>query len=206
MATLLKIDVSPRGDYSVSRTLGRHFTAEWEAKHPGSTVVERDLSREPLPLVDLPWIMGAYSTPDQHTPEQKAAIQVSDKLIDELLHADHILITTPMYNFSIPAALKSWIDHIVRLGKTFNAQYQGLVPAGKKVKVILASGSDYAPGSFMESANAASAYLKQIFGFIGLTDVEVVLAGGTAAIDQGKTTLPEFIKPIEPKVAEVAAQ
>lgn len=206
MATLLKIDVSPRGDYSVSRTLGKHFTAEWEAAHPGGKVVERDLSREPLPFVDLPWIMGAYSTPDQHTPEQHAAIHVSDKLIDELLSADHILITTPMYNFSIPAALKSWIDHIVRLDKTFNAQYQGLVPAGKKVKVILASGGDYGPGAHAESYNVAGSYLKQILGFIGITDVEVVLAGNTAVIDRGQTTLPEYIKPIEPQVAAAAAQ
>ena len=204
MPTLLRIDASPRGDYSVSKTLGKHFTAEWEQAHPGGTVVTHDLSTEKLPYVDLPWIAGAYSTPDQHTPEQKAAIKISDDLIQELLTADEILITTPMYNFSIPAALKAWIDHVVRFNVTFNAQYQGLVPPGKKVKIILASGGVYSAGSPTETYNAATTYLKQILGFIGLTDVDVVLAGGTSAIDQGKTTLTEFIKPLEPEVAAAA--
>jgi len=205
MAKLLKVEVSPRGDYSVSRTLGKHFTAEWEQNNPGGTVVERDLSHSPLPFVDLPWIAGAYSTPDQHTPEQKKSIQVSDQLIDELLAADEILITTPMYNFSIPAALKAWIDHVVRLNRTFNAQYQGLVQ-GKKLKIILSSGGVYAPGAPHEAYNAASTYLKQILGFIGITDVNITLAGGTSAIDQGQTSLPEFIKPFEPQVRAAAIQ
>ena len=205
MPTLLRIDASPRGDYSVSKTLGKHFTAEWEQAHPGGKVVVRDVAASPLPYVDLPWIAGAYSTPDQHTPEQKAAIKVSDELIQELFAADEILIATPMYNFSIPAALKAWIDHVVRFNVTFNAQYQGLTPPGKKVKIIQASGSDYGPGSPLESYNMASNYLKQILGFIGIKDVEVVLAGGTAAIDQGKTTLPDFIKPLEPQLTSVAA-
>ena len=204
MPTLLRIDASPRGDYSVSKTLGKHFTAEWEQAHPGGKVVVRDIATNSLPYVDLPWIAGAYSTPAQHTPEQKAAIKISDDLIQELFSADEILIATPMYNFSIPAALKAWIDHIVRFNVTFNAQYQGLTPPGKKVKIILASGGVYSPGSPTEGYNAAITYLKQILGFIGLTDVESVLAGGTSAIDQGKTTLPEFIKPLEQEIAMAA--
>ncbi len=203
MPTLLRIDASPRGDYSISKTLGKHFTAEWEQAHSGGTVVVRDLSQKPLPYVDLPWIAGAYSTPDQHTPEQKAAIKISDDLVEELLAADEILIATPMYNLSIPAALKAWIDHVVRLNRTFSPSYEGLVK-GKKVTVILASGGVYTPGAPAESWNSASSYLKQVLGFIGISDVSIVLAGGTAAVDQGKTTLPEFVKPFEAEVATAA--
>ena len=204
MPTLLRIDASPRGDYSVSKTLANHFTADWEQAHPGGKVIHRDVAAKPLPFVDLPWISGAYSTPDQHTPEQKAAIKISDELIGEVMAADEILVATPMYNFSIPAALKAWIDHIVRFNVTFNAQYQGLVPAGKKVKVLLASGGDYGPNSPFAAYNMASTYLKNIFGFIGLKDFEEVIAGNTAGIDRGQTTLPEFVKPFEAAVAAAA--
>jgi len=200
MPTLLKIDVSPRGDYSISRKLSGEFAARWQSSHPDGTVVIRDLVKTDLPFVDLPWIVGAYSTPDQHTPEQAAAIKISDALIDEILAADEILIATPMYNFNIPAILKAWIDHIVRVGRTFSPSYEGLAK-GKKATLIIASGSSYAPGSHMESYNAETGYLKQILGFIGITDVTVILAGGTNDVAQGKVKLEEFLAPIEAELA-----
>lgn len=202
MSTLLKIDVSPRGDYSVSRKLVAEFAEQWKQANPAGTIVTRDLTRTDLPFVDLPWIAGAYSTPDQHTPEQKAALSVSDALIAELFAADEIVIGAPMYNFSIPAILKAYIDHIVRIGKTFSASYEGLVK-GKKATLIIASGGVYTPGSHMESYNAETGYLKQILGFIGITDVTVVLVGGTNDVAQGKVSLEEFIAPFEKEVQEL---
>ena len=97
-----------------------------------------------------------------------------------------------MYNFSIPALLKSWIDQVVRAGVTFSMSYEGLV-TGKKATVIIASGGNFAPGTPYASLNVASAYLKQVLGFIGITDVTVTLAGGTLAIDQGQVTMDQFI-------------
>ncbi len=204
MPTLLKIDVSPRGDYSVSRKLSARFADQWKQTHSDGTVVVRDLVKTDLPFVDLPWIMGAYTAPDQHTPEQKSAIKVSDDLIAELLSADEIVIATPMYNFAVPALLKAWIDHIVRINKTFTAQYEGLAK-GRKVTLVIASGGVYAPGSHMESYNAETSYLKQILGFIGITDVTVVLAGGTNDVNQGKVTLEEHIAPYEQQVLALAS-
>ena len=201
MATLLRIDASSRGDYSVSKTLGKQFTAEWEHKNAGGTVVTHDVTKEKLPFVDLPWLGGAYTPAEKHSPEQAAAIKVSDELVDELLQCDELLITTPMYNFSIPAALKAWIDHIVRLNRTFTPDYKGLVQ-GKKATVILASGGEYGPGAFAEGYNVATSYLKQILGFLGITDVQVVLAGGTSGIDQGKTTLQEYLPAHTAEVVE----
>ena len=206
MPTLLKIDVSPRGDHSVSRQLTNAFAAEWQKTHNG-TVVTRDLQKTDLPFVDLPWIAGAYSDPASHTPEQQKALAVSNELIAELLAADHIVIGTPMYNFTIPAILKAWIDHIVRVGVTFSAGpdgYKGLVPS-KKTTVLVASGGDYGPGSPAESYDAESPYLKLIFGFIGITDVTIVKAGGTSAIDRGKTTLEAFLADQAPKAVSAAA-
>ncbi len=193
MATLLRIDASSRGDYSVSKTLGKQFTDEWLKTNEGGNVITHDVTSEKLPFVDLPWLGGAYTPAEKHSPEQAAAIKVSDELVNELLAADELLITTPMYNFSIPAALKAWIDHVVRLNRTFTPDYKGLVVTVKKASIILASGGEYGPGAYAEGYNVATSYLKQILGFIGITDVQVILAGGTSDIDQGKTTLPEYL-------------
>lgn len=203
MATLLFVHSSPRGGYSVSTTLGNQFVAEWEKNHAGGKVITHDTTAEKLPFVDLPWIMAAYAPAEQHSSEQAAAIKVSDDLVDELLACDELLIATPMYNFSIPASLKAWIDHIVRLNRTFTADYKGLVQ-GKKARIILASAGEYGPGAYAESYNAATTYLKQILGFIGITDVQVILAGATKDIDQGKTTLPEYAKTHEDEIVAAA--
>jgi FMN-dependent NADH-azoreductase len=204
MSKLLYIDVSPRGDYSVSRNLGNAVADDWLAKHSGGRIILRDLSVKPLPLVDLPWIAAAFSTPDQHTPEQKAAIKISDELVDELLSADEILIATPMYNFNMPAALKLWLDHIVRLNRTFNSKYEGLAK-GKKVSVILSSGADYSPGSHAEKMDFFSSYLRFILGFIGITDVTIYLAGGTRDVAQGKRTLQSYLEEHKPRALDQLA-
>ena len=207
MPHLLKIDVSPRGDSSISRRLGKQFLAEWQKNHAGAQITSRDLAITSLPYVDLPWIAGAFTAPDQHTDEHRAALKISDDLIAELNAADQILITTPMYNFAIPAVLKAWIDHIVRAGKTFRVTpeggYQGLLE-GKKVTVIIASGGAYPPGTPYESYDLEIPYLRHILGFIGLTDVTFVRGGGTNQISQGKTTAEEFTSKLEPEVAAAA--
>jgi len=196
MATLLKIDVSPRGDYSISRKLGNHFATEWQSNHVGGEIVTRDLATTKIPYVDLPWIAGAFSAPDQHTAEHKAALKISDELIAELLAADEVVISTPMYNFNVPAVLKAWIDHIVRLNKTFAFGPEGLkgLAAGKKVTVIIASGSEYTAGSPLESYNLEGPYFRVVFGFIGITDLTIVHAGGTNAVNQGQITDSVFIE------------
>ncbi len=202
MPTLLKIDASPRGDHSVTRKLSAAFAEEWQKTHSG-TVVIRDLYKTELPFVDLPWIAAAYSDPAQHTLEQKAAVKNSNALINELFSVDEILIATPMYNFSVPAILKAWIDQIVRLDKTFDSSYQGLVH-GKKVTVIIVSGGDYGPTSGRDAYNFESPYLKAIFGFIGITDVNVVYAGGSTAVDRGTSSFEDFVAPLEAPVLAAA--
>jgi FMN-dependent NADH-azoreductase len=107
MSSLLAIEVSPRFDYSASRRLTRQFIGKWKSKHSGGQVMVRDLAKANLPFVDLPWIGGAFTPPEQHSPESAAAIKVSNDLVTELMAADHIVIGTPMYNFTIPAVLKA---------------------------------------------------------------------------------------------------
>ncbi len=202
MATLLHIDVSPRGDYSVSRKLTAAFAEAWKAKNAGGTVVVRDLAKTDLPFVDMNWIAGAYSSPDQHTPEHKKALAISDELIAEIMKADEIVLGTPMYNFGVPASLKAWIDHIVRVNVTFRTDdkgYHGLVQ-GKKATFIIASGGKYTAGAPAESYNMETPYLKAVFGFIGVTDTKTVLAGETTPIIMGKISMDDYLKEHAPEV------
>jgi FMN-dependent NADH-azoreductase len=196
MSTLLKIDVSPRGDYSISRKLGNHFATEWQSNHVGGKIVTRDLATTKIPYVDLPWITGAFTAPDKHTAEHKAALKVSDEFVEELLAADEIVISTPMYNFNIPAVLKAWIDHTVRAGKTFRYGPDGPkgLATGKKLTILIASGGEYLQGSPMESYNFEVPYLRAIFAFIGITDLSIVHAGGTAKVAQGAVAEPVFLE------------
>ena len=206
MPHLLKIDVSPRGDHSISRKLGNQFATDWQSSHPGGEITTRDLAKNDLPFVDLQWIAGAYTPPDQHTSEHKSALKLSDELIAELNVADHVLITTPMYNFNVPAVLKAWIDHIIRVGKTFKVTpegaYQGLL-TGKKATVILTSSGAY-KGTPMEGYDMETPYLGAILGFLGISDVTFVRAGGTRGVSMGKTTPEAFTEQFTPELAAAA--
>jgi FMN-dependent NADH-azoreductase len=200
MPTLLRIDVSPRGAYSVSKTLADSAAKAWLAKHPDGKIITRDLSQGgPLPFVDLPWIMGAYTPAEQHSSETAAAIKVSNDLVAELFSADEILLSTPMYNFSLPAALKAYLDHVVRMGRTVSRTYQGLV-TGKKIFIIVASAGSYELGTPAADRNFFTGYMDFILNLMGLTDHTIHFVSGTSAINMGQTTLEDFVKQHEPKV------
>ncbi len=190
MPTLLAIDSSPRFDHSTSRKLTSLFVEKWRTAHPDGQVIRRDLVKTSLPFVDLPWIGGAFTPPEQHSPESAAAIRISNDLVAELQAADRIVIGTPMYNFAIPAVLKAYIDHIVRVGVTVVDNVGQLT--GKKATIFLASGGDFSPGSPIEGYNHASGYLRQVFGFLGVTDLDIVLAGRARAGMEGETAVEAF--------------
>jgi FMN-dependent NADH-azoreductase len=120
MPTLLSLEISPRGDRSISRALGKRFIEHWKSNNPDGQVVARDLNAARIPYMDNDWIAGIYAPPEvQRTPEMQRALALSAELIAELQAADVLLICTPMYNFTVPAVLKSWIDYVVRPGFTF---------------------------------------------------------------------------------------
>lgn len=197
MPTLLYISISPRGDYSISRQLGNAAVEAWKARNPKGRVVERDLTRTPLTFVDLDWIAGAFSPPEHHNENQKRALELSDELVAEILAADEIVVATPMYNFAVPAALKAWIDHVVRAGRTFRYTAAGTpegLLAGKKVLAIIASGGSYKEAG-LTALDHEIPYLRFIFGFMGITDAQFIQAGGTGAVAQGKISPTEFLAP-----------
>ena len=206
MPTLLHITVSPRGNQSISRRLSDAAVEAWKESNPEGRVIERDLAKTPLTFVNLDWIAGAFSPPEYHTENHKKALALSNELVSELLESDEIILATPMYNFSIPAALKAWIDHVVRAGKTFRYKADGtpeglLAGTGKKVLVIVASGGSYPEGSPMAALNYEIPYLRFILGFMGLTDGRFIHAGGTASVMQGRISPEEFLAPYLNQIA-----
>lgn len=187
---LLHVDASPRAERSNSRALAKTFLDAWRREHRDGVVVHRPVGVAPPPHVSEAWIVGAFAPPEYHTPEAKAAIAVSDALIEEFLAADVVLVSTPMHNLSLPSTLKAYIDHVVRIGKTFkihaNGTYEGLA-TGKKLIVLTTSGAAYGVGTPFASHNFLDPYLRTIFAFIGVRDVTFVNAELMDAGDDHKS-------------------
>lgn len=167
--TVLNIQASARHDGSVTRQLADKVLSEINADQ----VITRDLAGG-LPLLDAAWLAANFTAADDRTAAQREVLSLSDTLIAEIQRADTILIGSPVYNFSVPAVLKAWIDQIARAGVTFKYTPNGPVGllSGKRAIVVIASGGTPV-GSEIDYA---SGYLKHIMGFIGITDVTVIAA------------------------------
>lgn len=177
-ASLLHVSVSPRGPRSRSQQVGDSFVAAWRAAHSQAPVVTRDLAAEPPSFITSAWFEGAFTPAEHQSPAARTAMAESDHNIEQLLAASELLITTPMFNLGIPAILKAWIDHVVRVGRTFAIGpegYQGLVP-DRRVTVIVATGGDFRPESPAFGANFVESYLRAVLGFIGLHSVAFIYA------------------------------
>lgn len=167
--TVLHIDASARTENSISRDLSARIVARFEQDN----IIRRDLA-SPLPLITSQWV-GANFTPAGDRDElQRDTLALSDQLIAEIEAADVIVIGVPIYNFSVPAVLKAWIDLIARAGVTFEYTANGPngLMTGKRVVIAVASGGTKV-GSDIDFATG---YLRHMMGFIGIANVEVVAA------------------------------
>lgn len=189
MSNVLVVESSVRQQGSVSRQLVAEFVERWQKAHPEDAVTIRDLAREPVPHLDVELLGGWMKPAAEQSAAEQAALGRSNQLTDELLAADVLVLGAPMYNFAIPSTLKSWLDHVLRAGVTF--QYTAAGPKGllegKRAFVLTARGGVYAGGPFDQQ----EPYLRQALGFIGITDVTFIHAeglnmGGDAA-EQGLT-------------------
>src|SRR6516225_1622910 len=178
---LLHIDSSITGANSASRQLSAGLVAALKAATPGLEVIRRDLDANPIPHLDskrLPTVRPA------NAPE--GAVGIADEggsdVLQEFLDADVLVIGAPMYNFGIPSQLKAWLDRILVAGKTFRYSQTGPVglAGGKKVIVASARGGVYSPGLPNAANDFQETYLKAVFAFIGVDDVEFVRAEGVA--------------------------
>ncbi|MBF7730606.1 FMN-dependent NADH-azoreductase [Pseudomonas sp. N040] len=187
MSRILVIESSARQQGSVSRELTQQFIAQWQQAHPADQVQLRDLALEPVPHLDADLLGGWLKPAEQQSPAEQAALQRSNRLTEELLAADVLVLAAPMYNFAIPSTLKAWLDHVLRAGLTFKYTEtgpQGLL-TGKRAFVLTARGGIYA-GSTLDHQEP---YLRQALGFIGIHQVQFVHAEGlnlgAEALEQG---------------------
>jgi len=170
---ILRIDSSASTETGKSRLLTTRIIGELKKLGKSPEVTVRDLN-ESLPQVDGSWIAANNTKVDDLADEQKKTLSLSDKLVAEIEAADTLIIGVAVYNFSIPASLKLWVDLICRAGKTFKYSDKG--PEGlmtdKKAIICFASGGT----PFGSDIDFASGYIRHILGFIGIKDVTFIKA------------------------------
>ena len=186
MKNILFITSSPRGSESYSQRVAETIVSELTRRYPDAKVVTRDLAKNPLPHIGEAFVGGLSIQPEQWTPEQAAALALSDALIDEMEAADIIVLAVPMHNFGPPSTLKAWIDHVVRARRTVTYSQQGPegLLKGKRAILVVARGGVYSEGP-AKTLDFQEPYLRATLGFIGITDIEVVRVEGVALSETG---------------------
>lgn len=181
MTTLLHIDASARGDRSLSRALSRAFVEAWLTREPDTQVIARDVGRDPPPFLNEAWVAAAFMPEDARTPQQKAELALSDELIAELAAADVIVMGTPMYNYGMPAQLKSWFDKIIRIGKTFSFDLaRGDFPlepilSGKTLVVLSSRGEfGFGPGGVRADMNQLDPHIRTCSHYLGVESIHTI--------------------------------
>ncbi len=173
MTRILRIDASARTEASVSRDLTARLAQRLAGEDGHITL--RDVGVTPPRFVDEAWVGANFTAPEDRSEAQRDELASSEALVEELEAADHIVIGAPIYNFSVPAALKAWIDQVARARRTFvytEDGPEGLLK-GKTAWLVVASG-----GTPVDSEiDFATPYLRHVMGFLGITDVRVIDAG-----------------------------
>ena len=174
---LLHLDSSILGQHSASRELGAAIVARWQRDVRGLEVTYRDLAANPLPHLSG----GSLAQADADEAATAAAV------MDEFLSADVIVVGAPMYNFGIPSQLKAWIDRVAVAGKTFRYTADGPqgLAGGKQVIVAATYGGKHPVES---GRNFVEPYLRQVFAFLGIDDVEFVSADGLSVSPEQRVT------------------
>jgi FMN-dependent NADH-azoreductase len=167
MSDLLHLEVSPLGDRSISRSISKEFLEAFKAKNPGATIITRDLDVETIPHLDGETINAGYTPEADRSPSAQAKHNFRMALVEEVNNAKNILISTPMWNFTVPSVLKAWIDQII---------VPGVTKVSGPVTIIISQGGSYAEGAPRAGWDWQTGYLKQVFTSLGATDVEIILS------------------------------
>ena len=177
MTNLLQINASINDGGGQSSLLSEQFVAVFRQRHPDATVMVRDVAAaEPVPHLDAERFTAFITRPEQRTAAQRAVVDYSDLLIEELRQADIVVLGLPMYNFGVPSQLKAYFDHVARAGITFKYTDKGPVGllTGKRVYVFAARGGLYAGTSL----DTQTGYVRDFLRFLGITAVHFVYAEG----------------------------
>lgn len=194
MKKLLVINSSARAAGSHSRKLTEVFVDHWKSIHTDPVICFRELGNTDVPHVSKNWIAAAFKPAAARSEEEMEALRTSDAYITELKNADVIVLGAPMYNWSIPSALKAYIDQVIRVNETFRVDpanprhpYVGLLE--DKTLILLLSRGDqaYEKGEYNDHMNFQSTYLTMIFNIIGIHNIHVVTIDG-ASLDREKLT------------------
>ena len=184
---LFRLDTSIRTDGSVSRELGDTVESTWLAEHPGGSVVRRDVGASPLSVSSwIDAISAAQVDPEARTAQQRDAVALATTLADEVLEADALLVATQLYNFGVPAQLKTWVDLLVTDPRVMPGSEPPL--AGHPAVLVVARGGGYGPGTPREGWDHATPWVRRVLAdVLGLdlhvVEAELTLAGVNPALD-----------------------
>lgn len=181
MAQLLNVQSSPNLEFSASRSAAKAYVERYVKIRPDTVVTELDLMRNPPSHLSADHLGAFFAPPEYHSPASAEALHASERYLEQFLASDIVVVGTPMHNLGVTSVLKSWIDNILRVGRTFRYGEQGeiigLVTEPKKIVIVLSSGGIYSQGP-LAPVDHASTYLTAVFNFMGITDVSVVRAEG----------------------------
>ena len=194
MTSILHLDASARPGLagkdehgSHSRNLSQRFVSQWRARRPQDPITYRDIGQTPPSIISHDWIASSFTPEARREPWMRDTLAESDRLVDELIAADVLVIGTPLYNFGMPAALKAWIDQIVRPGKTVDIDtsnpadpYTPRLADRPRQAIILTArgGVGFGPGGELEALNHLEPALITALGFIGITEVHQIAIEG----------------------------
>jgi FMN-dependent NADH-azoreductase len=206
---VLHIDTSARQSRSHTRRLSALFIEELRRSCTDLSVIRRDLALMPPPPVSEEWIAAAFASEELRTAEMLNALRISDELVDELLVSDVYVFGLPMYNFGVPAVFKSYIDQIVRVGRTFSFHpeepepYKGLI--GSKTVVVVAARGDsgYGPEGANWSKNHLEPYVADVFRFLGVANIKTVAVEND---EHGGLSLRHSMSAAEATLRDLAAE
>lgn len=182
MSTLLHVDSSvraannPNPDHdSISKNIALRFVDTWKQNRPEDEYIYRDVGVNPPDFITQDWIGAVFTPEDNRSPAQKERLALSDKLIAEVAAADVILISSPMYNYGMPAQLKAWFDQIVRINKTFDFDLsRGDFPlrpllSGKTLITVTSSGEfGFGKGGIREDSGHLAPHLRTLSKYLGV--------------------------------------
>ncbi len=196
---ILAVQTGIFGENSNSTVLVKKVVDQLKAQHDVIEIITRDLTANPLPYFDAQVAMALNSEASSRTEEQQEIVELSNALIAEIEAADIIVLGVPMYNFGIPAQMKSWFDLLARAGKTFKYTEQGPVGllADKPVYVAAARGGVH----LGKMSDSQTPFIKTILGFLGLTDVRIVYAEG---LNMGESAKATSLSQFQADIAQIA--
>ncbi|WP_261553473.1 FMN-dependent NADH-azoreductase [Frankia tisae] len=181
MSNLLHVDASLAQEGSTSRSLAATFIDAWSTAHPEGTVTYRDLALTPPPHLDWATLSAGFTPSEQHTPEQTEGVKLREELIAELETTDELLLSLPMYNYSVPSTFKAWVDQVILVGRTVRQPPEESVLTGRRVTVIATQGGSYAVGTPKEGWDHQLPFIAHVLESLGATDVELVRVEMTLA-------------------------